>query len=108
MPILKYFELDEDRDDKRAAMITPRYVMDLSQWLCKYAEQELHPEDEMVALILCGLSAVSYHSICRYDIKLTNIMIEKIRPHRLWFRDFSFLFYTGYCFGHSILLFVLT
>ena len=81
MPILDFFELDEpDRTDKRAVLIAPRYIKTVADWMSEFVEQELLPEDDIIALLLCGLSAVysfATHSLCHYDIKLTNIMIAK-------------------------------
>ena len=83
MPIIDFFELEEpgrDSDDKRAAIISPKYNQNLSEWLYENEGQYLfRKEDEIVALMLCGLSAVysfASKSLCHYDIKLANIMQE--------------------------------
>ena len=114
MPIIDYFELDEpERIDKRAAIVIPLYIRTLADWLRDYPALVFPPEDEIVALILCGLSAVySFASrfICHHDIKLENIMMSKKREFILI--DFGAAtdydhpeggseFTPGYSFAHS-------
>ena len=81
MPILDFLEFEEPgREEKRAAIMSPLYSMTLDRYSL---ESDLVPdwEDQLIAIILCGLSAVTsfaLQSICHYDIKLNNIMMSHL------------------------------